>query len=175
GQHGAGGDDGGIFDALTDPVPEAAAEPVSGSRLKAKYQVSDDGLKIYLPGSYYDSERGEDCIFEPAADGKERCLPIGSGATAGTYFLDPSCTQDVALAFAGCVTKYAYTVEQSACSLMFGKIHIYPTGAPLQPAQVYHKSGASCVGTAPPENFTLLSVGAEVPASSFVAGSVQHD
>jgi hypothetical protein len=88
--HGAGGNDSGII----DPVPKACADPVSGSRLKAKYRVAEDGSKEHLPGAWYDSMRGEDCVFLHASDGKERCLPVFRGQVS--YYTDPACSVPVA-------------------------------------------------------------------------------
>jgi hypothetical protein len=104
GHSGAGGmgvgGDSGIFDALTDPVPDANAggeNPTSGTRLKGKYTMGSDGSKEYQlatlfndvhmqqgnpptgPGAvhavWYDSMLMADCSFLPASDGTLRCLP----------------------------------------------------------------------------------------------------
>src|SRR5690349_16994423 len=60
------GGDSGVFDALTNPVPPASADPTSGSRLKPKYRVAEDGAKEYFAGLWYDSQRAEDCSFTTA-------------------------------------------------------------------------------------------------------------
>jgi hypothetical protein len=101
-----GGRDGGIFDALTDPVREADAEPMSGSRLKGKYLLGSDGSKqyqqtalgsgigtnqLYVQAVWYDSQRQEDCIFTTASDGQTRCVPVGY--EGNVYYSDAQCTQ----------------------------------------------------------------------------------
>ncbi len=96
---------------LTEPVPDAAAEPTSGKRLKRKFRVGEDGSKEVVQvtltaaevdgsppenvrGVWYDSERKEDCVFRLAADGAERCLPFAR--TGLLYFSDDACTKHVA-------------------------------------------------------------------------------
>lgn len=175
GHGGAGGKDAGIWDVLTDPVPEASADPVSGSRLKATYRIADDGAKAYLPYIWYDSARGEDCAFALAADGKERCLP--NHYVFATYYQDPACTQLLATASpqtAACLPKYAASIDDVACP--GSATHIYSAGASVNPPKIYGKSGNMCFDEgAPIPTLTYYQVGAEIPPSSFVAGAVQHD
>lgn len=174
---GMGGDDGGIWDALMDPVPEAAADPTSGSRLKAKYRVADDGSKAYLPYEWFDSERNETCFFGVAADGKERCLPGGHHATSG-FFTDPACSMPIAYTFAGCQPDYVVVGEPNppnACIFNVAVTHLHNLGPAINPATVYSKSGNSCSGGPPSPQFIYFGIGAEIPASSFVASSVLHD
>lgn len=173
---GQGGDDAGIWDALTDPVSEAAAEPTSGSRLKAKYRVGDDGSKAYLPYIWYDSQRQEDCYFTVAADGKERCLPTTSVASAGVFFADAACSTPVPYWYANCSVKYVLTYGANMCLAVSGAAHIYDLGAPVNPPVLYTKSGNSCVSAgAPNPSYSYYSMGPEVSPSSFVASTVQID
>jgi hypothetical protein len=109
---GPGGSDGsGILDALTDPVPDAMADTVSGSRLKAAWIESTDGAKQFLlnteinsgSGStvtgnvWYDSMRDENCTIRLAADGKLRCLPgfpqsVNPQQSTQVFFGDATCS-----------------------------------------------------------------------------------
>jgi hypothetical protein len=114
---GPGGSDGsGIFDALMDPVHDAMADPVSGTRLKATWIESVDGARQYLfntetdPGTgvpitrnvWFDSMRNEECVFRFAADSKIRCLP-GAPPMADpplayvVVFADAACSQAIVL------------------------------------------------------------------------------
>lgn len=61
------------------PVPSALAAE-SGSRLKAKWLVAEDGAR-YFTFNWYDRERGHDCSFLLAADGVQRCLPPAAATT----------------------------------------------------------------------------------------------
>jgi hypothetical protein len=159
---------------ILDPVPEASADPVNGSRLKAKYRTAEDGAKEYLPYFWYDSERQTDCAFGPSADGKERCIP-SPASSAGVYFADPSCAQPLAhgLACTYPPPKYATSYDGATCP---ATSRIYVLGTTTSPAKIYAKSGASCVDLgAPSPAFSYYELGAEVPPASFVAGTVQHD
>jgi len=172
-QGGNGGMDAGIWDVLTDPVPDASADPVSGSRLKAKYRSGDDGSKAYLPYLWYDSQRQEDCQFTAAADGKERCLPT-LGAASAYFFSDAACTQLLASDSTGCTPKYALSYESSCPSVYLA--HLYPVGAMVNPPTLYIMSGGSCVSAGSPLfGYTYFKLGAELPPASFVGSTVQND
>jgi len=90
---GPGGDnDSDLVDALTNPVPDANAEPTtSGSRLKARYYVGEDGSRQFV--GWYDSQRKEECSFLSAGDGETRCLPAGA-YPIGVYS-DANCTTPI--------------------------------------------------------------------------------
>ncbi|APR86455.1 Hypothetical protein A7982_11804 [Minicystis rosea] len=166
--------DSGIGDALTDPVGSAHAEPTPGSRLKPKYRVGDDGAKEYLAGLWFDSQRNEDCSFALAADGKTRCLPQG---TEFRYFADASCETPMVLLQNACsAPKYAVSNTDAACGLDPSAIHVYAVDQPTTPAMIYGKSGGSCFAIGPSASeYLYYTVGAEVPASAFVAATVAHD
>ncbi|MGD0680025.1 MAG: hypothetical protein ABSC94_31970 [Polyangiaceae bacterium] len=102
GSSGGHGGDGsvGILDALTDPTPEANADPSqSGTRLKLQYYAGSDGSK--QTAGMFDSQLNVQCYFGKASDGTIRCLPAPSPntVTASTqnYFADASCTQALGL------------------------------------------------------------------------------
>ncbi len=166
--------DSGILDALTDPVPSAFADPTDGTRLKATYLIGADGSKAYLTSVWYDSQRSEDCSFGVAGDGQTRCLPNGA---AGGLFADSACTQPILSMPTGC-TAPAYALTQSAqgCSVNPVGTHVFSVGALTNPTGIYVQSGASCfsAGTGA-SGFDYYTVGAEIPASSFVAASSGHD
>lgn len=169
-----GGGSGGIGGSITDPVPPANAEPAPGSRLKPRYRLGDDGAKEFLAGSWWDAQRGEECSFGPAADGKIRCLPA---ATDFRYYADASCTTPMVLLQGACTPpKYGLSTTDAACGLDPGASHIYSIGAATTPAMIYGKSGASCFAIGPASSdYQYYTVGAEVPASSFVASTIGHD
>jgi hypothetical protein len=193
-----GGDDGGIWDALTDPVPEADAEPMSGSRLKRKFRLGDDGSKEYeqvvvqvsggtttsVRGVWYDSERQDDCVFMTAGDGKQRCLPLGyQGAL---QYSDSQCTKAAApvpAAPAGCpmsIPKYVVTIDASAVCpqpLLELSNHVYTVGSFLGQITLYYKTsnGSCAAGGGPPPNQLIYELTQEVDVTSFVQASVGVD
>ncbi len=173
GQGGVDIEDGGMMDVLTNPVPDAQADPMNGSRLKAKYILAEDGSKAYAPGAWYDSQRQEYCGFSRAADGKLRCLPEAK-AYVSTLYADASCSQPlVGIETACSPPKYAYAYD-AACSSQ-GGTRVYSLGSVVNPAKVYYGTPGSCYGAAPEPSFTYYTVGAEIAPSAFVGGSEQHD
>ena len=167
--------DSGIFDALTNPVADASAEPTSGTRLKAVYRTGSDGLKEYLSGVWYDSQRSEQCTFSPAADGKQRCLPDGAAAQ---IYSDAMCTTPLLSVATGCTPPaYAQTMlAEASCSTTVGGTHVYAVGASTSPSALYVQAGSSCYSAGPgATGFSYFSVGAEVPATSFVEATQGHD
>lgn len=171
---GGPGSDSGLIDALLDPVPTASADPQSGGRLKAQYRLGDDGSKEYLAGAWFDSQRNEVCTFGPAADGKERCMP--DGATA-TVFADAMCQSPLLMITSGCAApSYALQLATSTCDVSPGAIHVFSVGAATTPSALYIQAGSSCyqAGTAT-TGYTYYAVGPEIPPSSFVAATNQHD
>ncbi|WP_437854015.1 DUF7481 family protein [Sorangium sp. So ce363] len=173
GAHGNGGNGG--FGGFMDPVPDASADPVSGSRLKARYRTTADGAKVYDPSRWFDSERRETCSFFIATDGQERCIP-GFGDGAAIYqdnvFADSSCTQAVAFSLTkGCAPKYAYQTFQAntACEPS-ARIRLFSVGARLNPTSIYTvDSTGACKAQTPTAAFDYFPLGDEIPPSSFVA------
>jgi len=174
GQGGSNFDAGGIWDALTDPVPDASADPTSGTRLKAKYRMGADGSKEYINGTWFDSQRNEDCSFATAMDGQLRCLPnLAQAYVVESIFSDASCTKPVATVSDSCTHKYAIAYETAVCMAGSQAIRVYNLGA--QVSTIYYKSGANCfAGTiSPPSKY--YSLGTEVLPSSFVSATIGID
>jgi hypothetical protein len=167
--------DSGIFDALTDPISNASADPVSGSRLKAYYQTGDDGAKAYAPYAWYDSQRQEDCTFVFASDGKKRCMPIYYVTTTSSFF-DVQCTQKLVGEYsAGCAPAYAVRyVQQLTCTSTYA-YEMYPVLAIVSPVSVYVIDKGICKQVAASPTGVYRLVGPEIPPTSFVGGSYQHD
>lgn len=176
GSGGGGGapHDSGIGDALTDPVPSASADPLPGTRLKPRFRAGEDGAKEYLAGAWFDSERGEDCSFMVAADGKTRCLPRGAEFI---YYSDANCQTPMIMLESACAPpKYGTSLADSTCALEPGATRVYAVGPAMTPSGIFAKAGASCfsLGAADP-GYHYYGVGAEVSASAFVASTLGHD
>jgi hypothetical protein len=166
--------DGGLIDVIMNPVPDASAEPQSGTRLKAVYRVADDGSKEFVPGAWFDTMRQENCSFVRAADGKDRCLPQGLGASA---FSDSACTKPIVATASGCAApKYALGAVEDTCSEGPSGLRVFAVGAVTTPATIYVQSGSQCFPAgAASTGATYYEVGAEIPASSFTAAATKHD
>ncbi len=165
--------DAGILDALTDPVSEANADSVSGSRLKAYYVNGEDGSKASMVDRWYDSERFEDCSFRTMYDGSLRCIPVDKITEANVY-ADAGCTKPVLKYKGGCLpTKYTTATTYDYCSGT-PKQRIYPTMEQVS-VQVYFMApnGCTVAGVAPGVDY--FATGPEILPSSFVAGTMGHD
>jgi hypothetical protein len=188
GGNGASGDSG-IVDALTDPVPDAFAgseDPASGTRLKGKFIAGADGSKMYLPSVWSDSQRQEDCAFGTAGDGMLRCLPT-SVQDFPLYYTDAQCTKPFAILASGpppsgCAAnppKYNRTTDAGgACPMVQAPpSHYYPIGQQISQPQgpYYATNSGSCAQSQIGFTTLYFSVMAEVPATSFVAGTVGTD
>lgn len=174
GTHGTAGGtvSGGHGGSIMNPVPPAQADP--GSRLKPKYRAGEDGSKEFIANQWWDSQRSEDCSFQLAADGQTRCLPSGADFR---YFSDAQCSQPMVLMQGSCsAPKYATSATAAACGLDPSATHVFQLGAATNPTQIYAQAGGSCyaVGQAA-SDWQYFTVGAEIPANSFVAASVTHD
>lgn len=185
GKGGAGGifDAGAIFDALTDPVSPANADPVSRKRLKAKYRTGDDGSKEYLGNAWYDSGRNEDCSFALAADGKERCLPgkpvtdfvsiAGATVVANPAFKDAACSVPIFWITnidPSCM-QAGFTVRVAASSCGAVAWQVVQVGAPI--TEWYNLNAGVCSNyqNQGPTRYE----GIEVAPSAFVSATIDHD
>jgi hypothetical protein len=153
-------------------VPDAMAEPVSGSRLKINYHKAEDGARVPIWGVVYDADRKEDCVFQQASDGKLRCMPVVSYSGVPT-FSDPACTVLVAVATADAcapVPKYVRSPEAQGCGLI---VRLFAVGAQIQPATVYANYNGPCGPMPASPGSAYYATNGEVPPSSFVAGAVE--
>jgi hypothetical protein len=169
--------DGGILDALINPVTDARAADApaatSGSRLKGRWQVGADGSRQFI--GWYDSERKEECQYMLASDGKMRCLPMASAHTiqpSASSYQDAECTK-LGVMNPPCNPRY-FAINKT--SELCGKtaVQIYNVGASFQVAgTMYQKAGGQCVKFPVTGAATISVLGDEVPASAFVAADVQ--
>jgi len=159
-------------DMMGEMVPEAKAQ--SGSRLKARWYVGDDGSRQFL--DWQDTELNTACSFTTGADGTLRCMPIG-GAAGAYYFSNATCsTRLISVPQAQCTQGSQpefgiYTETTCGAS----KYHIFPVTGVVQPANIYTGSPAACTPLAALAGYTFYSAGVELPASRFVAANVTVD
>jgi hypothetical protein len=174
-----GGGLGGMIGDMMDPVDDADAAPAtSGTRLRARYYLGEDGSKQFI--GWHDKMRDEDCSFWKAADGVLRCTPfyITSGASA---FSDAGCSVPVIIAAkatgSACgVTappaKYLYLSDACGAARQRYTVATQPTGG-----TVFSKSGAACTditaGIAASYDVFSLTSPTPAPDSAFVAATEQ--
>lgn len=155
-------------------VPVASAEAAeSGTRLRAIWQVAEDGAKQFL-FQWRDTQRNEDCTFALAGDGVLRCMPATPINFVG-YFSDAECTQRlfVRAATPSCVAQgqvLGAFSEYVGCDYRSKR---FTVTAITSPSTVYLLSGDTCTGTGSSTAFDYFAGVAEIPPSSFVAAMNQ--
>ncbi len=133
-----------------------------GTRLK---RLGYEAGGVHLPRlrGTRDVALGIDCLVAPAADGKRRCIPRASAA--GLFFTDAACTVPATIRPEACSSaKHVLSIEDT-CER---RVHVYPLGAELPPATPRYRLTSSGCELDPNPTGTLLSVGPELPATSFV-------
>jgi len=140
-----------------------------------------DGTILYQGYKLHDAQLNLDCNPSPAADGQSRCIPVPNGFLVWS-FSDASCTQKLALVLSSsCPTPTpAYAWESVIFNVCTNGnsagTRVYPIGAEFT-GQTYN----GCATCVPPtcssanrvQGYRYYSLGAEVPASSFVAFTTQ--
>lgn len=168
--------------AGTDPKSADGTTPgsdtpavTSGSRIKAKTLVADDGTKTNW--GWHDTERDEDCSWA-LYDGRTRCLPTKT-ATLGTFFSDASCKKPIATATKGCVPPSVAIAPSGAwcADTGYAATKVYGVGAQFKGATMYSKSAdgtcSSLQTTSYTASYDLYSIGDEISLDDFVAADVQ--
>jgi len=162
---------------MMDPVPAADAAPAtSGSRLRARYYVGEDGARQFI--GWHDTKRDEDCMFQTAEDGKLRCMP-SVGAYALTYFADEACTSQplmlVAKTTAACANSAPTTPAKLYVSEPCGANRSVYTVSRSPATTVYQKGTTTCAPLQPVllESYDFMPLTAPIaaPASAFVAAT----
>lgn len=150
-----------------------------GQRIKLVHYTNADGLSFRSP-TLFDSQKDADCFPTKLPDGTIRC--VVSGGYTQSFFKDTACMQsiDVLVASTGTAScpgpatpKFARKfVAPPAGSCTYGQ-QIFPVGAAYT-GTLYQDVGTCQVYT-PPTNYTVYSIGAEVPLTDFVAASLSID
>lgn len=153
-----------------EPGADAA---VSGSRLKARVNVGEDGSRQPVDTSLdglYDSQLETKCRWATASDGVKRCLPIWSGIV---YYLDNTCSGQ-AVTYTPCDPEKPFATEQQGF-LECAPVGIYrkavlPAALPSG-TLLYKKGGAGqCVSAGSENGGTFSFLGPELSVTDFQAG-----
>jgi hypothetical protein len=173
GDSGAGVGIAGMIGEMMDPVDEADAAPAtSGTRLRARYYVGDDGSKQFI--GWHDKERDENCAFVNVG-GVLRCIPGAAGTVVG-YYSDAGCSvplyvaSKAAMACGGTGAQYTLVYDAGYCAKELIAL------TPVTPATIYTGSPAACNAVTPaPVSFDYFTKGAVVAWTAFVSGTEQID
>lgn len=164
----------GIDSGSPTMVPVASANAAeSGTRLRAIWQVAEDGAKQFL-FQWRDTHRNEDCTFALAGDDVLRCMPATTINFAG-YFSDAECTQRLfyRIANSACVAQgqvLGTLTETAGCEYRSRR---FTVTAITRPSTMHVLSNGACTETTTNTGFDYFAGGAEIPPSSFVAATNQ--
>jgi hypothetical protein len=153
-----------------DQTPPATADSSSGTRLKAKRYVTDDGAKQFV--NWYDTLQKTDCTLQPTDDPNTiRCFPPSVEAH---YFSDSACTMPLAQAPGG--TTYVSRRKAGAVDPTF-----YAIGGDYS-GPSFFVSGALADGPCMPTSTIpgppptgLKSAGPAIDPTTFAAATIQTD
>lgn len=169
-----------------DPnAPEQTSKPnpsdpskigASGSRLKARFYAGEDGSQQFV--GWYDSQLQKNCTFTPTGDGKLRCVVEGLAGRSG-YFADTGCSQPTVVVSKGCTPPSlanASATSAGSCGTTFS-LRIANVGA-KHVGPVYAGTPASCIAAGAAFTTDILDyydIGADVPLTTYVLGSENHE
>lgn len=138
---------------------------VSGSRIRARVGVTDDGAKQFL--GWRDSQLSLDCTFSDPGDGQKRCLP---SAALVQFFADVGCTQPLARVPSCSVPDYLMTAPQYTCPTT--AYAYYERGTELvSPATIYT---SNCQPSDVTNSlYRYFRLGNAAPLTNFAAVSVE--
>jgi hypothetical protein len=146
------------------PANPAAVAPTSGSRISVSGEqfVGADGITTTPQDFHYrDETLGSPCSMATAADGVTRCLP--DGASVRWDFADDKCTISLAQ-----VSRWD---APGIPSYALRNGHVFFIGAERTASQpVFWNASGECVPLWN-DSYRYFAVGAEVPATDFVAFS----
>ncbi len=148
------------------PEMTGQAGYISGSRLRARFLLGDDGSKEFT--GWYDNKLMQPCVFRKGTDGL-RCLPEIATEQAkgvqGPLFSDDQCTIP-AVKSLGCGIQAMVAVAQSpgSCTNAF---EVYKVGSSNN--KIYYKSCPNCGCIFTSEY--AYALGAPVAVSEFVLAS----
>ncbi len=148
------------------PTPDPDEVPVSGTRIKLVWNVTDEGVRTFA--GFHDVQRDEDCTPTTWADGNTYCTPRLENVE-GAYS-DSLCTARLGFRAGdacGHVPSYLSDCGGAPCDPTTGThngvrlAHLFGRGAPFAfSGVVYHSDGVSCSPSM--ESGTFYAVGAEV-------------
>jgi hypothetical protein len=149
-------------------------EVVPGAgRLLAVDYVDPQGVRTASGTEWMDQTRNELCEFARAADDQSRCLPRALG---NPLYGDAACTQlVVGWTPTACAPTMPTAVRDPELTTCGYRIHVRERGPrlPAVPATFYIVDGnqhCAALDLGPNRPTEVYAVGAEIPATSFVAG-----
>jgi hypothetical protein len=156
-------------DDLPPPDEVTGGDPLSGSRIKARWHATDDGFRSFQ--GWFDSQLGVSCAWTGTADGT-RCVPT-TALDSNTTFLDAQCTRPAAVFTpTSCnATRPAYIGRTTPLSCSIQVTTVSAVGARVSASQVFTNALGGCAAIAVPGGAEVYATDGAVPLSTFVKAS----
>lgn len=167
--------------SLKDSGSEGAAQSGSGSKSGTRIEMrrfTQNGADGSVHEQYvgpFDTQLNTACNVQGAADDKLRCLPVTAVYIGAIYYSDSGCsrvlgyTNAATCAAPASLPSYALRQEVAGCSASGVRYHVHPvTGVYTGTAYAGTPASCSALPATAATAYRFLSLGAEVPASSFV-------
>lgn len=158
------------------PPSEGCGLVESGTRLKAKRWVTEDGAWEDLTRHrvWYDSLLDTDCQVRLASDGMARCLPLV--VSTGSY-TDSACSEPVINGPSPCEAsppRYFLEAIRTLCSpLRLGDAYVvHRVGPTTVPTTIYRREDDGTCAEAGEGGHTVYTSAGVVPVSDFVAATI---
>jgi hypothetical protein len=134
------------------PTPSTSDLEQNGSRIGWETMTTADGFS----GAYfaYDSSLAQQCLYEYAGDGANRCVPYYTGDISD-YFADSTCTTPVFDTDTSAAGLFAYAETYSATACPTGTF--YSVGSALG-GTAYTNPGGTCEAASPDSSVVYYQV-----------------
>ncbi len=176
GEDGKNGQDGAPGEKGADGAPGPAGKDAaaSGSRIKARWQVGEDGSREFA--GWFDSELQARCAFARDSGGALRCLP-GFVSFALGQFTDAQCTKPVVATYqTACDTGgYAWEGVAGAECTYLPRYAVRLLGPEVATVYSYNAVTMACTPSAPSPSFAYFETGPIVDPSGFAAATIEID
>jgi hypothetical protein len=165
------GDNDDIYERGDEVPPETFAEATArvgqatGNLAPVFWDIDGGGAFI---ARHHDIAGNFDCVVRTAADGKQRCLPVGATAS-DNFFADAACSASVTREVHGeCQPDGAFIMRPVAqsCPVSFAAHR-----AGDRSSTTFARTMSTCAPVAANAAIDSFTLGAEVPAAMFVAMS----
>ena len=144
---------------------DSSWQPVSGSRLEARFLLGDDGSRIFY--SWFDTTRGEYCQVARTQNGRYFCFPSSNPAV----YSDARCQQAVGQHLE-CAFRYTGVARgDRRCSNE--TLTLWQEGEALELPSRYRFSNDVCAGPDTSEGGQFVSLTTRLADNTFVGGEAR--
>jgi hypothetical protein len=145
----------------TETVP-STWEPVSGSRLSARFLLGENGLRVF--DGWFDNDRGEPCRVARGQGGRYYCFPAANAAV----FSDARCQQPLGQHLE-CAFRYTGVVRgDRRCGN--DTLTLWQEGEPVLSGSRFRLTNDFCSGPDTTEGGVFVGLTGRVPENTLVSG-----